>query len=132
MTIKTIEAQIKKLQKELEILRTKKLKTFKIAGLEITEIKDWNKPYNEIEIPKGFRLPTIQEMFDIFEEDVDKWLGDYKVKYNLFWCSQTRYDKLNKRSRWVFLNRNSNLNSYCDNLEGSYGVGRVAFVRCEK
>lgn len=115
---------------EIEEKKTIKMPEFNI---EITEIQDWSKPYNEIIAPKGFRKIEVWELWRILDSKYrDKVLGEYKEKSNYFWCEQTEYDKRNNYSRWLYLSRGLNLGSNNDVLAVSYSGGRVIFCRSLK
>lgn len=132
MNIQQIDKKILELQKKKEelIVKQKTNKLFKFKNLEITQIQDWNKPYNQIIIPSGFRLIKVQELIDLLESDsAGKFLGDYKDKHNWFWCEQTKYDKLNNYSRRLFRGRGGSWDAFWSGLGYSDAGGRVVFVK---
>ncbi len=105
----------------------------KVLGLDITNIQDWDKPYNEIVVPEGYRKIKIWELWELLEsEERDDFLGEYKGKYNNFWCEQTNYAKLNNYSSRLCLNGNLGVYSDDDELAGSGDGGRVVFVKIEE
>lgn len=113
-------------EKELEI----ELFKSKVLGLTLTKIQDWDKPYNEIEIPNGFRKIKIEELWKLLDSNErDDFLGDYKGKYSWFWCEQTRYAKENDYSSGLYLNGDLSLNANYEDLASSNGSGRVVFVK---
>ena len=96
----------------------------------IPKILDWDKPYNEIVIPKGMRLIKLWELFKLLDSKYsDKFLGNYKGKWNYFWCEQTKYAKLNNRSSGLCLVRGLDLYSGDVSLAYSDDCGRVVFVK---
>jgi hypothetical protein len=118
-----------------EIAKTEELELFesKVLGLTLTKIQDWNKPYNEIVIPEGFRKIKIWELWQLLEsEEMDKFLGDYKGKYNWFWCEQTNYAKKNGYSSGLCLDWNLDLYSVDGGLADSGDGGRVVFVKVKE
>ncbi len=111
-----------------EIKKPKLFKS-KVLNLELTQIQDWDKPYNEIEIPKGFRLIKVEELWKLLDsKEADSFLGNYKGEYNWFHCAQTKNDKREKWGRRLCLGRGLNLSSDDEDLASSYGDGRVVFV----
>lgn len=99
---------------------------FKFKDLEITRIIDWDKSYDEIVIPKGFRLIKIQELVEILESDQeDEFLGAYKDKFGYFWCAKNKHGVLR-------LSRGSSGNWYASwAVRGSVDAGRVVYVKKE-
>ena len=130
-----LKKQIEQKEKELKILKEKleneSLKTFKCKelNLEITPVKEWTKPYNEIVIPKGWRLLKTHECIFLIEEGYKNELIRKLKEYNWIWVQQTNYAKENNYSSRVYFFRNGNVSSNYDNLQDSYGSGRVAFCR---
>jgi hypothetical protein len=129
------ELELKQKQKE-EREKNKPIKIdtknlFKFKDLEITKIVDWNKPYNEIVCPKGFRLIKVQELWDLLDSDKnDEFLGDYKGKYSRFWCEQTKVDKIKGYARRLCRNDSGWFNaSWSDDLDYSGENCRVCFVK---
>ncbi len=99
-------------------------------GIEVSQIIDWDKPYNEIVVPEGCRLMDVWELWRLLESKYsDAFLGAYKGKYNYFWCEQTKYAKENNYSSGLSLYWYSYLLSYYEDLASSHSYGRVAFVR---
>lgn len=89
-----------------EVLEFKDVvETIKIPelNLEVTRTQEWTKPYNKIIVPEGWRKIKVQELWFILDGSkyVDDFLGDFKGKWNRFWCEQTHYDKENNYSRWL-------------------------------
>jgi len=114
-----------------KIIEPKEQKLLKIPELniEVTKIQDWIKPYNEIVIPKGFRLIEDYELMWLIRKATTKFLGKYKGEYNYFWIAQTPYVKANNYSSGLYLNGNLGLYLYDDGLSDSDEDGRVVFVR---
>ena len=121
------------------------IKTLEKEGYVITKPekiiikgKEWIKPekytddYNEIKIPKGYRLPTISEMFELNKKELKTLFPDYGENFISIPCQQTEVDKENKASRWFCLDRNSSLYSDYSGLGSSYGDGRVVFIKEKK
>jgi hypothetical protein len=109
-----------------------KLFKSKVLDLTITKIIDWNKPYNEIVIPKGFRLIKVWELMKLLEsKERDKFLDSYKSKYNWFWCEQTTYAKANNYFSWLYMDGDLYIGSNSEYLASSYSDGRVVFVKLE-
>jgi len=134
--MKTIKQQIEKKEKEIKVLKEKleneSLKSFrcKELNLEITPLKEWTKPYNEIVIPKGWRLLKTHEYFYLIEEGYENQLiGKFKNEYNYAWTQQTNYAKKNNYASRVCFDRDGYVYSNVVNLQYSYDVGRVAFCR---
>ena len=134
--MKTIKQQIEKKEKEIKVLKEKleneSLKSFrcKELNLEITPLKEWTKPYNEIVIPKGWRLLKTHEYFYLIEEGYENQLiGKFKNEYNYAWTQQTNYAKKNNYASRVYFDRNGIVYSNYDYLQNSYDNGRVAFCR---
>ena len=134
--MKTIKQQIEKKEKEIKVLKEKleneSLKSFrcKELNLEITPLKEWTKPYNEIVIPKGWRLLKTHEYFYLIEEGYENQLiGKFKNEYNYAWTQQTNYAKKNNYASWVCFGRSGSVYSVDDDLQNSYDNGRVAFCR---
>jgi len=131
-----LKQQIEKKEKELKILKekleSKSLKPFKCKelNLEITPLKEWTKPYNEIVIPKGWRLLKTHECIFLIEEGYrDELIGKFKKDCNYIYVQQTNYAKKNNYLSMVYFNRRGSINSYNDDLQNSNDNGRVAFCR---
>ncbi len=131
-----LKQQIEKKEKELKILKekleSKSLKPFKCKelNLEITPLKEWTKPYNEIVIPKGWRLLKTHECIFLIEEGYrDELIGKFKKDCNYIYVQQTNYAKKNNYLSMVYFNRRGSVNSYNDDLQNSNDNGRVAFCR---
>jgi hypothetical protein len=103
-------------------------------NIEITQLKEWTKPYNEI--PKGFRLIRLNELLFIWENEEYRnfFFKEYfeKPKYMAIACEQLWNDKKNKKSRWVCLGRYLGLDSVDNSLQDSNADGRVVFCRSIK
>ena len=134
--MKTIKQQIEKKEKEIKVLKEKleneSLKSFrcKELNLEITPLKEWTKPYNEIVIPKGWRLLKTHEYFYLIEEGYENQLiGKFKNEYNYAWTQQTNYAKKNNYASRVFLYGDAEVSSGYGDLQNSNDYGRVAFCR---
>ena len=133
-TKEQIEAEIKKLQDELVEIENK-TEYIKIPELkiEISQLKEWTKPYNEIVIPKDCELVNLSELLFIWENEKYRkvFFKEYLANpsYIRIWCKQLWNDKKNNWSRWLCLYGNLNLSSGSGDLAGSDGDGRVAFVR---
>lgn len=115
-----------------EVKETQELKFTKYPefGIEVSQIIDWDKPYNEIQIPNGCRLPEVWELWRLLESEYsDKFLGKYRGEYSWFWCKQTKYAKENNRSSGLYLHWGSYLGSACEDLADSDSDGRCVFVR---
>ena len=97
--------------------------------LEITQIEKWNKSYNEIKIPKGYRLMEVWEFFKLEKEHPKIFNKIFKEKSVEYVLAQTNSDISNSRSRW--LSRNGYLVLFARGrvLASSDSVGRVFFVR---
>lgn len=111
---------------------TGKLELFKskVLGLTLTKIKDWDKPYNQIVVPEGFRKIKVWELMKLIEsKERDSFLGDYKVKYNFIWCEQTNYAKNNNYASGLYLCENLDVYSDGEDLADSVSGGRVVFVK---
>ena len=131
-----LKKQIEQKEKELKILKekleSKSLKPFKCKelNLEITPLKEWTKPYNEIVIPKGWRLLKTHECIFLIEEGYrDELIGKFKKDCNYIYVQQTNYAKKNNYLSRVYFYWNGSVNSNNDNLQGSSGNCRVAFCR---
>ena len=131
-----LKKQIEQKEKELKILKekleSKSLKPFKCKelNLEITPLKEWTKPYNEIVIPKGWRLLKTHECIFLIEEGYrDELIGKFKKDCNYIYVQQTNYAKKNNYLSMVYFNRRGSVNSYNDDLQNSNDNGRVAFCR---
>jgi len=113
-------------------IKNYKSKTLKIAefNLEVTEIQDWDKPYNEITVPKGWRLSEIWEIGRIIDSKYyEEFIGKNKEKWSRIWCAQTAYAKENDKSSCAFLGRCRDWGSGNGHLADSNSGGRVVFVR---
>ena len=106
----------------------------KELGIEVTKPKVWNKPYNRIKIPKGFRLIKVWELWFILDGSkyLHEFLGKFKGIYNWFWCEQTTYGKKYNYASWLCVVRNLSLDSGGQNLASSDKYGRVVFVKEKK
>jgi len=131
-----LKQQIEKKEKELKILKekleSKSLKPFKCKelNLEITPLKEWTKPYNEIVIPKGWRLLKTHECIFLIEEGYrDELIGKFKKDCNYIYVQQTNYAKKNNYLSRVYFYWSGSVNSSYDNLQNSNDDGRVAFCR---
>ena len=131
-----LKKQIEQKEKELKILKekleSKSLKPFKCKelNLEITPLKEWTKPYNEIVIPKGWRLLKTHECIFLIEEGYrDELIGKFKKDCNYIYVQQTNYAKENNYSSSVYFGRNGSVDSDDGNLQNSFDDGRVAFCR---
>lgn len=108
------------------------MKTIKIKELniEVTYLEEWTEPYNKIKVPKGWKLIEIWQLAYILESKYcNEFLGKFKGKYSLFWCSQTKFAKDNGYSCGVNRGWSGSWDADWDGLVGSGGDGRVAFVR---
>ena len=106
-----------------------KFKKYKcLPNIEVSEIINCNKSFNEIEIPKGCRLIKIQEIITLLEsEEENEFLGDYKNRYSYF----------------LTINKNESVRGVGRYGGGDWGagwylpgnsgsVGRVVFVKEDK
>jgi hypothetical protein len=122
-----IEEQIEKLETETNLMQIPEL------NIEVTFMKEWTKPYNKIVCPNGFRMIKFSEVLFIWENEEYRniFFKDYlkNPKWTAIACEQLWNDKINNYSRWVFLDRISNLGSYSSDLACSGDDGRVVFVR---
>lgn len=111
----------------------KKPKTLKIKELkiEVTYPVEHTAKYSEISIPAGWRLINVRDLWWILDSSkyLDDFLGNFKGKWNRFWCEQTVIDKRKKQSRWLNLNRDLGLGSLWDYLDDSNSSGRVVFAK---
>ena len=129
-----LKKQIEQKEKELKILKEKleneSLKTFKCKelNLEITPVKEWTKPYNEIVIPKGWRLLKTHECIFLIEEGYKNELIRKLKEYNWIWVQQTNYAKENNYSSRVYFD-GGGVGSDSGGLQVSLDNGRVAFCR---
>ena len=107
------------------------MKTIKIKelGIEVRKPIKWTKQYNEIEKPKGWRLPHVWELFQIHEMPEYKYFIFGEEGYLHFWCEQLSIDKKNDWSRVLYRNWYLDLVARNDDLAFSYSGGRVSFVR---
>lgn len=109
------------------------MKTLKIKelGIEVTKPIEWTKPYNQIEVPKGWRKIKVWELWFILDgsQYIDEFLGDFKGKRNWFWCEQTDYAKKNNYSSGLYLYWGLYVGSGYVGLANSVGDGRVVFVK---
>ncbi len=113
---------------ELKEKRTLKIKELKI---EVTYPAEYTGQYNKIEIPKGWKLINVRDLWWILDESkyMNDFLGNFKGEWNRFWCEQTKHDKKAKQSRWLVLDGYLVLYSDWGNLDYSDSDGRVVFVR---
>ena len=125
--IKFLEEMGYDIKKQVENLLIKEL------SIEVTPLEKWTKPYNQIEIPEGYRLLRLSEFLYIWENENYRnvFLKDYldKPEWKVIWLEQLWNDKRNKWSRRVYLDGSLNLESSGGNLAYSDEYGRVAFVR---
>jgi len=121
---KQLQDEINKLQKELENLKEFKELTYKGKKYRIYLWE--NKPFNEFESPKGFRICEFMEVNELIEEDkiVSK---EWEVFFTKHWNKKLR-------DKWA-----ARLYSYTrgvyagdDILRDSYGNGRVVVVKNKK
>ena len=127
-----IDEQILEIDKQIEELKNKSTwRKFKcLPNVELSNIQDWDEPYDKIVIPKGCRLMEAWEFAKLIEsEESDDFLGKYKGKFSYFWLNQSKYCKTNNFSFRVCLDSGSFWGVGYDLLEGSGGDGRVVFVR---
>jgi hypothetical protein len=102
----------------------------KEINIEVTKIKEWDKSYDEIKPPKGFRLIKIWELAYILESKYcNKFLGKFKDKWNYFWCEQTKYAKKNKYACRLGRGRCGFWIANWRRFGDSNAVGRVVFVK---
>ena len=101
-----------------------------INNLEWSEIKKWNKTFREIKIPKGWRLPTTDELKSIYKTDkAEEFDKEYKKIWHWIYCQQTKYAKENNYFSRVYLLSDGDLSADCEVLSYSNGDGRVVFCR---
>ena len=101
-----------------------------INNLEWSEIKKWNKTFREIKIPKGWRLPKITELLEVYEtEKAEKFDKEYKKKWHWIYCQQTKFAKENNYLSRVCFDWGGDVDSYYDVLRDSDDDGRVVFCR---
>ena len=101
------------------------MKTFIVDNLEVTYPIE-AKEYNEIKIPKGWRIPKIYELMKIYiESDV---LKEYETgDFIIFWTC----DEYNYGVRRLY--RNYVVGGWgCPRGRFSSSCGRVVFVKEEK
>ena len=110
----------------------KKMKV-KELKIEVSEMKEWTKPYDEIVCPKGKRLIKFSELMFIWENEKYRKILFKEYLENpswiLIWCEQLWNDKLKNRSRWLSLGRDLVLGSNWCSLDNSDSDGRVVFVK---
>lgn len=131
-TIKQIDLEIEKLEKEKEELKNKvKFRKFKcLPNLEVSQIKDHQETFDKIVIPQGCRLMRIWEFAKLIESDEsDEFLGDYKGKWSYFYLEQTKYAKKNNYVASACVVRDGDWVSIDVDLAYSGDDGRVVFVR---
>ena len=106
-----------------------KHKKIKELGIEITEPQNIKKiPYNEIKIPKGYRMIKLWEMF---------WLHDSKYRdfvfgeegWLIFACDQLSIDKKNNWARWLYRDWDDWISARGGDLLNSSEGGWVCFVK---
>jgi len=101
-------------------------------GIEITQPVKYTGAYNKIEVPKGWKLPTLIQLIIVCEDlEIAKMLNPYK-DYVSIPCKQLAVDKKNERSRWFHLDWDLDLNSEWYGLGYSDNEGQVVFVRALK
>ena len=101
-----------------------------INNLEWSKIKEWDKTFEEIEIPKGWRLPKVTELKRIYKTDkAEKFDKEYKKNWHLFFCQQTKFAKENNYFSRVYLLSDGDLGASVGVLSDSGGDGRVVFCR---
>jgi len=101
-----------------------------INNLEWSEIKKWDKTFREIEIPKGWRLPTVTRLKSIYKTDkAEEFDKEYKKKWHWIYCQQTKYAKENNYMSRVFLIGDGVLVADGGDLSDSSDNGRVVFCR---
>jgi len=101
-----------------------------INNLEWSKIKKWNKTFEEIEIPKGWRLPTTDELKSIYKTDkVEEFDEEYKKVWHWIYCQQAEYAKENNLLSGVFLGSNGGFYASNEDLSYAYDGGRVVFCR---
>ena len=134
--MKTLKQQVDQKEKELKILKEKlefeNQKPFKCKelNLEITQLKEWIKFYNEIIIPKGWRLLKTHECIFLIEEGYkNQFIGKFRKIYNYIWVQQTNYSKKYGYSSRVYFSWYGNVYSINGDLRASDDDGRVAFCR---
>lgn len=111
--------------------------TMKIPELniEVTKPIEWTKTIGEIIAPKGWRVIKQSELFYILDKSkyMNDFLGDFKGKWNLFYCTHSNEEKTNGKSGLSGLDLDGDLGLYSDwngnDLAYSDGDGRVAFAR---
>jgi hypothetical protein len=89
-------------------------------------MQDWDKPYNKIKPPKGYRLIKASEVAILLESnEALEFLGDYSERYNLFLCEKNKKEDVPRVCR--------DKDGYWDviwyNLDISDSIGRVVFVK---
>lgn len=129
---------IAEIDRKIKVLKDKMLKEdtiiIKELGIEVTKPKDWTKPYNQIEVPTGWRKIKVWELFYILDGSkyMDDFLGDYKGKWNYFWCERTDFAKKNNYFSGLGLYWDLDLDSNWNSLVDSNDGGRVCFCRSVK
>ena len=102
----------------------------KINGLIWSPIQKWDKTFKDIKIPKGWRLPTIYELMQVYETDeAELFDAEYKKQWHWFFCKQTKWAKENNWLSRVYLYRVGSVYSDSVDLPFSFDFGRVVFVR---
>ena len=101
-----------------------------INNLEWSKIKKWNKTFGEIEIPKGWRLPTTDELKSIYKtEKAEEFDKEYMKKWHWIYCQQNKYAKENNLLSGVFLGSDGDFCVSNEDLSYAYDGGWVVFCR---
>ena len=127
-TIKQLEREKAKIERQIETLKSKEQEKdfIEVGTFRIYKWED--KPVKDFVIPKGWRIAEEREFIDAYDNSLIK-LEKYPIIYFTNNRSQKNIKNGGSLSR-LYLNRNLNLNSYCDvGLTGSNDDGRVVLVK---
>ena len=127
-TIKQIENEIVKLQKQKEELLEKENKDYQEIKFKkkIFRIYKWeNKPIKDFKYPKGFKMSEFQEFNELIESGFKLELWKYYIVKNF---NKLQWDKKWSLSR-VYLYRYGGFYATYDVLADSDDFGRVVCVK---
>jgi hypothetical protein len=117
----------------------------KHCGQEIEEektlkVKEWNlefsypikhtETYDEIVVPKGWRLPFLWELVRLVQSEYSDWILDYEKRcFRYFYTKQTKEDISKNVVQWLYRNGVGHWDASWYSLLYSNSDGRVIFVR---
>lgn len=115
-------------EKGYKIESPKEQKLLKVGHLEITYPIEYTGTYDQIEVPKGFRLPEMWELYFIMQnsKEIREW---EKGEWLVFYARGDTYNLKNNTICVLFRDGNLSLGTGDWDLAYSNEYGRVIFIK---